>query len=213
MVLTSPADLLCAVPYLVGFHPAESLVVTGFTGRPPDGRLRLTTRWDLPLVPGALDLVVPLLAREGVTQVMIAGFGPGALVTPAMDAVVPMLREAGVDVVEALRATGVFRIMQPRRWGGLEADFTTFMEVSEEIGRGDGSAAWVTALMNVCCWMVGLFPEQAQRDVWGAVLGAALDGEQHGDHSASRLPSRRVTPPRPAATPPPGNRRPAGSRR
>jgi len=106
MVLTSPADLLCAVPYLVGFHPAESLVVTGFTGRPPDGRLRLTTRWDLPLVPGALDLVVPLLAREGVTQVMIAGFGPGALVTPAMDAVVPMLREAGVDVVEALRAEG-----------------------------------------------------------------------------------------------------------
>ncbi|SHK75879.1 Acyl-CoA dehydrogenase [Pseudonocardia thermophila] len=80
------------------------------------------------------------------------------------------------EVVEALRATGVFRIMQPRRWGGLEADFTTFMEVSEEIGRGDGSAAWVTALMNVCCWMVGLFPEQAQRDVWGADPEARVCG-------------------------------------
>lgn len=80
------------------------------------------------------------------------------------------------EVVEALRATGVFRIMQPRRWGGREADFTTFMEVSEEIGRGDGSAAWVTALMNVCCWMVGLFPEQAQRDVWGADPEARVCG-------------------------------------
>jgi len=106
MVLSSPADLLCAVPYLVGFHPADSLVVAGFTGGPPDGRLRLTTRWDLPLVPGALDLLVPLLTREGVTQVMAAGFGSGALVTPAMDEAIRLLREAGITVAEALRAEG-----------------------------------------------------------------------------------------------------------
>lgn len=104
MLLTSPADLLCAVPYLVGFHPADSLVVAGFTGRPPDGRLRLTTRWDLPLAAGAAGPLVPLLAREGVTQVMVAGFGAGPLVTPAVDEVLPLLREAGVEVTEALRA-------------------------------------------------------------------------------------------------------------
>jgi 3-hydroxy-9,10-secoandrosta-1,3,5(10)-triene-9,17-dione monooxygenase len=68
--------------------------------------------------------------------------------------------------IEALRAADVFRIMQPRRWGGLERDFTTFMKVSDEVGRGDGSTAWVTALMNVCAWLVGLYPEQAQREVW-----------------------------------------------
>lgn len=68
--------------------------------------------------------------------------------------------------IEALRAADIFRIMQPRRWGGLETDFSTFMRVSEEVGRGDGSTAWVTALMNVCSWLIGLYPEQAQRDVW-----------------------------------------------
>ena len=68
--------------------------------------------------------------------------------------------------IEALRAADVFRIMQPRRWGGLETDFSTFMKVSEEIGRGDGSTGWVSALMNVCSWLIGLYPEQAQRDVW-----------------------------------------------
>jgi len=116
MVLSSPADLLCAVPYLVGFHPADSLVVTGFTGRPPDGRLRLTTRWDLPLVPGALDLLVPLLTREGVTQVMAAGFGSGALVTPAMDEAIRLLRAADITVAEALRAE------DPRRARDLLAE-------------------------------------------------------------------------------------------
>ena len=76
-------------------------------------------------------------------------------------------RQVPDENIEALRAADVFRIMQPRRWGGLETDFSTFMKVSEEIGRGDGSTGWVSALMNVCSWLIGLYPEQAQRDVWG----------------------------------------------
>lgn len=69
--------------------------------------------------------------------------------------------------IQAIQDAGIYRLPVPRRWGGHEASFTTFMKVSEEIGRGDGSTGWVTALMNVCGWMVGLYPEQAQRDVWG----------------------------------------------
>jgi hypothetical protein len=106
MLLTSPADLLSAVPYLLGFHPVDSLVVAGFTGRPPDGRLRLTTRWDLPAVAGALRRLPPLLGREGVTQAMLVGFGAGPLVTPAVDEANRLLREAGIEVTEALRVEG-----------------------------------------------------------------------------------------------------------
>ncbi len=69
--------------------------------------------------------------------------------------------------IQAIQDAGIYRLPVPRRWGGHEASFTTFMKVSEEIGRGDGSTGWVTALINVCGWMVGLYPEQAQRDVWG----------------------------------------------
>ncbi len=106
MVLASPADLLCALPYLLGFHPADSLVVAGFAGRPPDGRLRLTARWDLPLAAGAAARLVPLLAREGITRVALVGYGPGPLVTPAIDEVIAVLRDAGVAVLEALRTDG-----------------------------------------------------------------------------------------------------------
>src|SRR3546814_4925389 len=56
--------------------------------------------------------------------------------------------------------------MVPRRFGGRQADFTTFLQVSSELARGDGSTAWVSTLMNVCSWLAGLYPEQAQRDIF-----------------------------------------------
>ena len=102
LVLSSPADILAAVPYLVGFHPADSLVVTGFADR----EVRLTTRWDLPVASGDLDRRVPLLRREAVTAAFVVGYGPGATVTPAVDTVTRLLRAGGIRVTESLRAEG-----------------------------------------------------------------------------------------------------------
>ncbi|WP_248958861.1 DUF4192 domain-containing protein [Sphaerisporangium perillae] len=106
ILLTSPDDILGAVPYILGFHPADSLVVIAFAGKGVRGRLRVTTRWDLPIPPGALDRLVPLLRREEATHTILAGFGDGALVTPAMDEVRRLLADAGIAVIEALRAEG-----------------------------------------------------------------------------------------------------------
>ncbi len=79
--------------------------------------------------------------------------------------------EADRKVVEenitALDEAGLLSIMRPKRFGGLETDFRTKLEVSRELARGCGSTSWVTSLMNVCAWFVGLWPEQAQIDVWG----------------------------------------------
>lgn len=102
LVLSTPADILSAVPYLVGFHPADSLVVTGSTG--PE--VRLTTRWDLPADPGELDRLVPLLRREAVSSAFLVGYGPGALVTPVVDEVTRLLRAGDIRVTESLRAEG-----------------------------------------------------------------------------------------------------------
>jgi alkylation response protein AidB-like acyl-CoA dehydrogenase len=71
------------------------------------------------------------------------------------------------DNITALDEAGLLSIMRPKRFGGLETDFRTKLEVSRELARGCGSTAWVTSLMNVCAWFVGLWPEQAQIDVWG----------------------------------------------
>ncbi|MEU4535732.1 DUF4192 domain-containing protein [Streptosporangium sp. NPDC023825] len=103
LLLGSTEDVLGAVPYLLGFHPADSLVVIGLTGSPSRGRLHLTVRWDLPLGPGGLGRIVPLLGKEGVTEVVVVGYGAGPLVTPAVDEAVALFRRSGLTVVDALR--------------------------------------------------------------------------------------------------------------
>ena len=70
--------------------------------------------------------------------------------------------------VRALRDTGLCRLMVPRRFGGHQTSIRTYIEVMAELGRGCASTAWVASLINVCAWLAALFPEQAQRDVWGA---------------------------------------------
>ncbi|MFD0787811.1 DUF4192 family protein, partial [Micromonospora azadirachtae] len=44
LAVRSPADLLAAVPYLLGFHPADSVVVVAMRGR----RVVFAARADLP---------------------------------------------------------------------------------------------------------------------------------------------------------------------
>ncbi|QYC43889.1 hypothetical protein Nocox_31545 [Nonomuraea coxensis DSM 45129] len=100
LALTSPADILAAVPYLVGFHPSASLVVVGLE----HGRATMVVRWDLPLPPGTLDGLEPLFGRANVTEMVAIGYGPGESVTPAVDAVRRVAAGAGVRVGEALRA-------------------------------------------------------------------------------------------------------------
>ena len=67
--MTSPADLIDAVPYLLGFHPAESLVVVGFDGAGAVGRqVTVTARLDLDpdgAEPAALRSMVQVLSRSG----------------------------------------------------------------------------------------------------------------------------------------------------
>src|SRR5215831_3037576 len=41
---------------------------------------------------------------------------------------------------------GLYRILQPRRFGGLELDLTTFFQAMASIARGCPSSGWVLAL-------------------------------------------------------------------
>jgi 3-hydroxy-9,10-secoandrosta-1,3,5(10)-triene-9,17-dione monooxygenase len=68
--------------------------------------------------------------------------------------------------VEAITAAGLMRLMTPRRFGGYEADLKTFLDVSTELGRGCCSASWVTGVLTVGNFVVSLFPQTAQEQVW-----------------------------------------------
>jgi resorcinol 4-hydroxylase (FADH2) len=52
-------------------------------------------------------------------------------------------RRISDDVIERLRETDLFRILQPRAYGGFEYGFDVFAELVATIGRGCGSSAWV----------------------------------------------------------------------
>ena len=78
------------------------------------------------------------------------------------------------DIVEA----GFLRLCQPKRFGGHELPFSAISEVVMELGKGDGSQAWVTDVYCEHVYMLSLFPEQAQQDVWGenpdALISASI---------------------------------------
>ena len=78
--------------------------------------------------------------------------------------------------ITALRDADAFRVMVPKRFGGLETGIRTKLEVSREVAMGCGSTAWVTALMNVCAFFTSLGNERLQHDVWGENPDARISG-------------------------------------
>jgi Domain of unknown function (DUF4192) len=101
--LRAPADLLAAVPYLFGFHPADSVVLVGLDDR----RVAFQARADLvtPAAPVAEQLA-EVLVRQGLRQALIIGYGPAARADPMVRALIAELARAGVVTREALRVAG-----------------------------------------------------------------------------------------------------------
>ena len=85
-------------------------------------------------------------------------------------------RRVPEENIEAIRDAGLFKLMVPRRLGGYETTIKTKMEVSAALAEACGSTAWVTGLTNVCGWLVGTLPDQAQQDVFGADPDARVAG-------------------------------------
>jgi 3-hydroxy-9,10-secoandrosta-1,3,5(10)-triene-9,17-dione monooxygenase len=93
------------------------------------------------------------------------------------------LRHLSDANVQALKDTGLCRLMVPARFGGFQTDIHTYIAVMAELGRGCGATAWVASLINVCAWLAGLFPERAQQEVWAANPEAWIAGSlaPHGE--------------------------------
>ncbi|MFC7428707.1 3-hydroxy-9,10-secoandrosta-1,3,5(10)-triene-9,17-dione monooxygenase oxygenase subunit [Nocardia tengchongensis] len=93
-----------------------------------------------------------------------------------IDRLLPMLRDRArethdkgisVDTMEQLAATGFFRLMQPRQWGGEAADPMIAFEAIRRLSGACGSTGWVASVLGVHPWHLAQFDQQAQQDVWG----------------------------------------------
>ena len=84
---------------------------------------------------------------------------------------VPVLRERAakteqfrrtpLETVGDFHASGLMRIAQPKRFGGLGLDFDHVLDVAAELARGCGSAGWCYAIWASHNWLMGMFSEQA----------------------------------------------------
>jgi 3-hydroxy-9,10-secoandrosta-1,3,5(10)-triene-9,17-dione monooxygenase len=69
--------------------------------------------------------------------------------------------------IKDLVATGLMRLLQPKRYGGLEGDPREFYESVMAIGTADGSAAWVAGVVGVHPWQIAGCDDRLQREIWG----------------------------------------------
>jgi 3-hydroxy-9,10-secoandrosta-1,3,5(10)-triene-9,17-dione monooxygenase len=91
--------------------------------------------------------------------------------------ILPSLRERAEEAerlrvvpdasIKDLEATGFFRLLQPKRFDGFEADPVDFYTAVKEIAGACGSTGWVASVVGVHPWQVALFPDPAQQAVWG----------------------------------------------
>ena len=111
-------------------------------------------------------------------------------------ALLPKLRERA-DAAEAARCipaetisdfhdAGFFRLLQPKRWNGHEADPQTFFDVVIEVGSACPSSAWVLGVVAVHQWQMALFADEAQQEVWSDDTNTLI--------SSSYMPAGKVTP-------------------
>lgn len=75
-------------------------------------------------------------------------------------------RRVSDRTIEELVEAGLFRMLQPVRFGGAESDPVEFFRVIRLLSGTCGSTGWVASVMGVHPWQLGLFSETAQQEVW-----------------------------------------------
>lgn len=98
-----------------------------------------------------------------------------SLIQAAKD-MVPMLRQRAAqtdterrllpETEKAFTDAGFFHLIQPKSGGGLELDIPLLLQIGTIIGSGCPSSAWVLCLLAVHNWAMGLWPVEAQREIF-----------------------------------------------
>jgi 3-hydroxy-9,10-secoandrosta-1,3,5(10)-triene-9,17-dione monooxygenase len=98
------------------------------------------------------------------------------------------LRRLPQATIDDYRESGLARLLLPKRHGGRQAEFPEILDVVRRMAHGCASSAWTLGFYTLHNWMLALFGEHAQDEVFagGPVLcpaplaptgrGAPLDG-------------------------------------
>ncbi|MFQ6397402.1 3-hydroxy-9,10-secoandrosta-1,3,5(10)-triene-9,17-dione monooxygenase oxygenase subunit [Nocardia sp. KC 131] len=90
------------------------------------------------------------------------------------------------QTIRELSETGLFRMLQPRGFGGAESSPVEFFEIVRVIAAACPSTGWVASVFGTHAWQLALFPPEAQHDIWNDNPDALI--------ATSYLPSGALTP-------------------
>lgn len=99
-------------------------------------------------------------------------------------------RRVSKETDRDFREAGFYRALQPARYGGMELDYGAQTAFARELGRSCASSAWVGGILACHGWMAGMFPDQAQGEIWGddadvavatSFLPVGVSAEREGD--------------------------------
>jgi alkylation response protein AidB-like acyl-CoA dehydrogenase len=89
---------------------------------------------------------------------------------------IPRLRERALETTKQRRIpdetirdlwdANLFYLLKPKKFGGPAVRPDIAFQVADQLGRGDGSAAWVWSVMTIHDLFVALYPEQFQHEYW-----------------------------------------------
>jgi alkylation response protein AidB-like acyl-CoA dehydrogenase len=96
-------------------------------------------------------------------------------------------RQLPAETIAEYHAAGILRILQPRRFGGMQGRFSLFSRIVEELTYGCASSAWVYAVLAEHQWIIAQYPEQAQVDVWGGDPAAVASSSLAPREAARRV--------------------------
>ncbi|BBZ23354.1 acyl-CoA dehydrogenase family protein [Mycolicibacter hiberniae] len=82
------------------------------------------------------------------------------------------LRQLPAETVEDFRTSGLAGLLLPARYGGRQAEFPEILDPIRRMAHGCASSAWTLGFYMLHNWMLALFGEQAQDEVFagGPVL-------------------------------------------
>jgi alkylation response protein AidB-like acyl-CoA dehydrogenase len=97
------------------------------------------------------------------------------------------------DVLDAMHADGMFRLLVPRSLGGAELDPATYIQCVEAIAGGDASVAWCMNQGSGCSLSAAYLEPAAAREVFGGKRDVLAWGQGPGAKAIRADGGWRVT--------------------
>ncbi len=76
-------------------------------------------------------------------------------------------RRLSQQTIDELNQAGLIRVYQSAAYGGPELSMAQVLPMVTEVARACPATSWVMAIMQMHIWLLGLYPQQAQDEVFG----------------------------------------------